>query len=150
MATSPTLSHANFERLNGLIVACNDDVRAQTAAALVVGGARRANLQKTTSRRKAFARELTDLVRSFGRRAEEGGSTFEGVRAAIHAVNALVIGENAGDAYGSCERIASRTERLYERMSLTSMPLKVEEMVTRHLVEVSADRAELRRLSMGG
>lgn len=152
MATSKSagLSHANFQRLNSLIVACNDDVRAQTAAARIVGGARRARLDESTARRRSFARELTELLRSFGRRADEGGSTFEAIRAAIHSVNALVIGENAGDAYSSCERIAAHTERLYERTALGSLPLKVEEIVTRQHLEVSADRAELRRLSMGG
>lgn len=151
MATSKStgLSHANAERLNGLIVACNDDARAQTAAARIVGGARGARLDETTARRVSFARELTDLLRSFGRRADEGGSTFEAVRAAVHSVNALVIGENPGDAYSSCARIAARTDRLYQRAALGSLPLRVEEVVTRHQAEVANDCAELRRLSMG-
>jgi hypothetical protein len=82
-STSATLSRANVAQLGGLIVACNDDARAQTAAA-------------------------------------------------------------------SCTRIASKTERLYERAASARMPKSVRDVIARHDVEVAADRAELRRSSMGG
>ena len=144
------LSRENVARLARLIVACNDDARAHAAAALVVGGSRGDRLNAAAARRLSFADELAEQVRSSGGRPEEGGSAFEGIRAALHGLNALVIGENAGDAYGSCARIEAKTERLYERAAGPDMPISVSEVIGRHYLEIAADRAELRRLSMGG
>lgn len=149
-STTVTLSLANVARLGRLIVACNDGARAQTAAALVVRGSRGVRLNGTAARRGSFADELAAMIQSFGGTPTNGASAFETIRAALHAVNALVIGENVGDAYVSCARIEAKTARLYERAIDADMQEPVSELIARHYVEIAADGAEFRRLSMGG
>lgn len=137
--------------LNRLIVACNDGARAQSAAALVMNeGSGRTKLEGGATRRIAFASELSELVRRYGGRPNGGGSAFEGFRAAAHWVNALLIGENRGDAYGMCERIEARAEKLYKTAMETQMPEPARLVVARQQREIVAGHAELRRLSMGG
>lgn len=150
-SNSVILSSANLARLGRLIVACHDGARAQTAAALILRGSRGDRLHEAAARRMSFADELTEMVRSFGcRPVQRGPSSFEGIRAAVHGVNAWIIGENFGDAYGSCARVETITEGLYERALGADMPRAARELVERHHAEIAADRAEFRRLSMGG
>jgi hypothetical protein len=150
-STTETLSRSDVARLDRLILACNDGARAQAAAALIVGGSRADRLEEAAARRASFADELAEMIRLFGGKAEprSTGSTsvYETIRAAIHGVNSLIIGENAGDAYGSCARIEAKTEKLYARTSCLDLPRAVIEVMIRHHLEISADHAELRRLS---
>jgi uncharacterized protein (TIGR02284 family) len=137
--------------LNRLITACNDGARAQRAASTVVGGNdRRARLEDSAGRRDTFVHELGALVSELGGTPTTGGSAFEGLRALGHQVDVLLIGDNGGDAYRSCARIEAHAEKLYARAAAANLPASAATVVARHLVEITADHAELRRRSMGG
>jgi uncharacterized protein (TIGR02284 family) len=149
LATSTRRSATGL--LNRLIIACNDGTRAQRSASLVVrGGECRARLEDSANRRVAFANELAELVRGLGGTPANHGTAFETVRAAVHWVDALLIGDNGGDAYRSCARIEARAEKLYERATHADLPGAASRIIAHHHAEIVADHAELRRLSMGG
>jgi uncharacterized protein (TIGR02284 family) len=155
MVTTTTAPIAGNRRaaalLNRLIFACNDGARAQTSASLIVKGSeRRAQLEDGATRRLAFANELSELVRALGGTPNDGGSAVEGLRAAAHRVRALLVGENGGDAYGTCARVEAHAERLYEVAIDAELPGQARVVVARHHAEIVTDHAELRRLSMGG
>src|SRR5688572_15189021 len=114
MTTTTGETGQGIASLNRLIVACNDGARAQNAAALVVAGERRAQLEDGATRRLTFVNELSELVREMGGTPRHGGSALEGVRTMAHRVNVLLVGENGRDAYGTCARVEAHTERLYE------------------------------------
>lgn len=134
-----------------LIIACHDGARAQLAASRVVRGAEhRAQLAGSAGQHRAFALEIGTLSRAGGNTPVDRGSPGEAVRAAVHWLDAIVVGENDGDIYKSCARIEARAERLYEKASRRDMPKASAEIIARHLTAISAGSAQLRFRSMGG
>lgn len=142
--------HATCGRINGLIVACTDDVLAQTAAGRVMVSAQgRKNLSAMSGRRDAFITALTaEVVRLKGTPAR-GGSLSVGVRASLHRLRATMFGANPGDEYGVCARVEARTERAYAKALLTTLPDPVRRLLEAQHAEIDGDREELRRLCFG-
>jgi uncharacterized protein (TIGR02284 family) len=137
--------------LNRLILACNDGARAQRAAALVVqGSGRKARLEDSAERHVAFSGELTELVTGLGGVPGDGGSMLETIRIAGRWINVLLVGDNSGDAYGTCVRIEAGAEKLYEKATQADLPGAARLVVARHHAGIVADHVELRRFSMGG
>lgn len=137
--------------LNTLIVACRDDVIAQSAAAKTSTTATsRSHLEDLAQRRGSFVAELSELVSRQGGSPATGGSGGEAIRAAVQRVRSLVIGHNAGDSYATCARVEGKAQHLYERALERPMSEDVRAVVTRQLAEIAVDCDLLRRLRSGG
>jgi uncharacterized protein (TIGR02284 family) len=138
--------------LNRLIVACNDDIHAQTSAAAVVSGSgKRDRLNDSARRRETFVDELVELVRAGGGRPTQEGATFgESLRGSFRQLRALVIGHNTGDAYGWCTQVGGSTCAAYERALAGSLPDGARETVRRQYEEIAADGEEFNLQRFGG
>jgi len=131
--------------LNGLIVACGDDVRVQGAAARAAGGESRLKLEDATRVRGEFINELSQLVRDGGGTATDGGSTFEAAAVMFASMRSLVIGNHPGDRYSACARVEGKTLALYERALEGRLPDKVRSVLERQVEQIASDHEEWRR-----
>jgi uncharacterized protein (TIGR02284 family) len=139
-------TRATTGTLNGLIVACNDDIRAHNAAAGATRGERQHTLEDSAQARAVFVRELGQLVRDLGSEPTAGGSMLEGVLGLIASARTMLTGEDhAGDRYTTCGRVEGKTEALYDRALNGSLPDNVRLVVERQRGEISADRDAFRR-----
>lgn len=137
--------------LNRLIVACADDIHAQTTAASVVSGnGRRDRLNDSARRRETFVDELSELVRAGGGRPARDGTFGESLRGTFRQLRALVVGHNTGDAYAWCEHVEASTVESYERALAGRLPDGAREVVLRQYAEIAADGDEFRRRRSGG
>jgi uncharacterized protein (TIGR02284 family) len=143
--------NATHTVLNGLVGACRDDSHAQSAAASVVSGLdQRERLSSSARRRDQFVHELSALIRAEGKTPRDDGSVGETMRGAFRTARSLVIGDNTGDAYAWCERVASKTEKRYERALAGILPSDARATLDRHYAEIVDDHAELRLRRSGG
>ena len=131
--------------LNGLIVACNDDIRAHNAAARAVTGERKHRLEDSARTRATFVHELGQLVRDLGAEPTTGGSLTEAVFGSLATLRSLLIGHHAGDGYSVCARVEGNTEALYDRALHARLPDSVRVVLERQHAEIASDREELRR-----
>lgn len=137
--------------LNRLIVACSDDIHAQTTAAAVVSGSwRRDRLNDSARRRETFVDELSELVRSAGGRPAHDGTIGESVRGGFRQLRALVVGHNSGDAYGWCHQVGAMTAESYVRALAGHLPDGARDVVLRQYEEIAADGEAFKRQRFGG
>lgn len=141
----------NHRVLNRLIVACSDDIHAQTTAAAVVNGnARRDRLNDSARRRETFVEELSELVRTAGGQPARDGTIGESVRGTFRQLRALVVGHHTGDAYAWCEQVEATTSEAYESALAGRLPDGAREVVMRQYDEIAADGEEFKRRRSGG
>jgi uncharacterized protein (TIGR02284 family) len=137
--------------LNRLIVACSDDMHAQTSAASVVSGnGRRDRLNDSARRRETFVDELSELVRAAGGEPARSGTLGESLRGTFRQVRALVIGHNSGDAYAWCHQVGAATAESYEKALAGQLPKNARAVVLRQYEEIAADGDEFKRQRAGG
>lgn len=134
--------------LNGLIVACHDDIRVHDATARQVTGVRHDRLEDSSRRREAFVAELGQLVRELGGTPPREGSRVERVREWLHSARERVSGPHARDRYTQCARVEASTLARYEAALREELPEPIRVVVERQRASVSSDREELRRRSM--
>lgn len=141
----------NHRVLNRLIVACRDDMHAQTSAASVVSGTvRRDRLNDSARRRETFVDELSELVRTAGGQPARDGTFGESMRGTFRQLRALVIGNHTGDAYGWCKHVGADTAESYERALEGRLPDGARDVVLRQYAEITADGEEFKRRASGG
>jgi uncharacterized protein (TIGR02284 family) len=148
MNTPSASTRATSALLNGLIVACHDDIRAHDATARLVTGERQRRLEDATHIREAFVEELGRLVRELGGTPSQAGSPLELVREWLQSARARLVGDHVGDRYSLCARVEAKTVALYERVLVRDLPDSVRLVVERQHAAVSSDRDELRRRSI--
>jgi len=141
-------ARATRDVLNGLIVACHDDIRAQDATARAVGGWRQHRLEDATRRREAYVEELGHLVRELGGTPSRSGSSLELVREWLQNARHRMIGVHLGDKYTQCARVEGKTVALYERALDRALPDAIRDVIERQYAVVASDCQELRRRSI--
>lgn len=137
--------------LNGLIIACNDDARAQeaAAAALTTIGSRKHRLEDAAKSRETFVHELSQLIRDLGGSPTSGGSSVEGAFAFLSAARFMVVGSHAGDRYSTCARVEDKAHVLYEHALKRELPDSVRSVLERQQTEIASDLEEWRRRRIG-
>ena len=141
----------NHRVLNRLIVACRDDIHAQTTAASAVSGnVRRDRLNDSARRRETFVDELSELVRTAGGHPARDGTIGESLRGTFRQLRALVIGHHTGDAYAWCQQVGAATAESYERALAGRLPDGARDVVLRQYAEITADGEEFKRRGSGG
>jgi uncharacterized protein (TIGR02284 family) len=134
--------------LNGLIVACHDDIRVHDATARLVRGERMHWLEDASRRREVFVEELAHLVRELGGTPRVAGSPLELIREWLQSARARFIGDHVGDRYSLCARVEGKTVALYESALRSELPDSVRRVVERQHAAVASDQDELRRRSI--
>lgn len=143
-----TSARATGSILNGLVVACYDDIRAQSATARIVAGERKHRLDDSVRQRAVFVAELDVFIQELGGTARAGGSVAELLRESLQSARSLLIGDHAGDRYAICARVEGLTEALYGHALEKELPDAVRRTVERQHAAIAADRDELRRRSI--
>lgn len=145
---STTSARATGNVLNGLVIACYDDIRAQSATARIVAGERKHRLDDSVRQRAVFVAELEVFIRELGRTPRAGGSVSELLRESLQSARSLLIGDHVGDRYAICARVEALTEALYGHALEGDLPDSVRLAVERQHAVIAADRDELRRRSI--
>jgi len=145
-----TASRQACERLNGLIIACFNDLNAQRSAARIVkGNYQQSRLTDSATRRADYIEELSTLVSHLGGDPETSGSTIEGMRSSMTWLRSLLVGTHYGDAYCTATRLENQAEQCYELASTdSSLSDDARDVVRRQHTQISSDRAEWTLLQM--
>lgn len=141
-------ARATGDLLNGLVIACHDDIRAQSATARLVAGERKDRLDDSVRQRAGFVAELGGFIRELGATPRAGGSVSELLRQTLQGARSLLVGDHSGDRYAICARVEGLTEALYGRALQGDLPDSVRLVVERQHAAIAADREELRRRSI--
>lgn len=129
--------------LNGLIVACENDVLVYLAGARIVSNAD--TLLGRVETRRMFVRQLSSVVIENGGRPRKGGSTAQHLRILFREGRDLLGGSNSGDVYRDSANVEGKAERIYADALAGDLPIDVRALIERHHDEIARDGEMFRR-----
>ena len=137
------------EALNELIRGCQADaVLLEVAATVVDDPSERARILEMSRRRTGFVGELSEAIRGLGGTPVRAGSLLARARTLLLRVRAVAMGVREQEAYGVCAGALAATESEYADTLAAGLPESGASVVARQHLEITRDRAGLRRLWM--